>query len=184
MKKLLILTIALSTVISINVKAQKKSENNKFAFELYKELIKNTSGDLVFSPYGVSQAMAMAYSGANGKTAEQMKKVMHYSANPQNLAKWFYNINKHLSCYSDTFSMAFDNQLYLQKNYKFVPSYLQLMTTQYLATLNNVNFKSSCGRKKATQPIPVKTDPKKLPLNLATIKHGTAASKKTLSKCR
>src|SRR3989344_7160709 len=45
--------------------------NNKFAFDLYSELDKSESGNVFYSPYSISAALAMAYEGAEGKTAEE-----------------------------------------------------------------------------------------------------------------
>ncbi len=51
--------------------------NAEFAFDLYREL---ATGDanLVFSPYSISTALAMAYAGAAGTTAMEMETVMHF----------------------------------------------------------------------------------------------------------
>ena len=41
--------------------------NNDFAVNFYKRL-SGMTGNIVFSPYSISLAMAMAYAGANGET--------------------------------------------------------------------------------------------------------------------
>ena len=45
--------------------------NNKFAFELYGEL-RAGKGNLFFSPYSISTALAMTYVGARGQTERQI----------------------------------------------------------------------------------------------------------------
>src|SRR6266446_7698336 len=52
--------------------------NNEFALDLYARLAKK-EGNVVFSPYSVSNALAMTYAGARGETAEQMAKVLHFT---------------------------------------------------------------------------------------------------------
>jgi len=46
--------------------------NNKFALELYAKL-RSKEGNLFFSPYSISTALAMAYAGAQGQT-ESVRK--------------------------------------------------------------------------------------------------------------
>ncbi len=51
--------------------------NNEFALELYAEL-RTEEGNLFFSPYSISTALAMAYAGAKGQTEMQMAEVLHF----------------------------------------------------------------------------------------------------------
>ena len=52
--------------------------NNQFAIDLYKKLAEK-DGNIVFSPYSISSALAMTYAGARGQTAEEMAKVLHFT---------------------------------------------------------------------------------------------------------
>jgi serine protease inhibitor len=53
--------------------------NSDFAFDLYKQLVKENDGkNLFFSPYSVSGALAMTAEGARGKTAAEMGKVLRF----------------------------------------------------------------------------------------------------------
>ncbi|RLD79394.1 MAG: hypothetical protein DRJ10_08895, partial [Bacteroidetes bacterium] len=50
--------------------------NNQFAVDYYK--VFNTPGEnIVLSPFGISNCMAMAYIGSEGATQEQIAKSMH-----------------------------------------------------------------------------------------------------------
>jgi len=51
--------------------------NNSFAFNLYQEL-KGSEGNMFFSPYSISLALAMTYAGARDSTAQQMAGTLHY----------------------------------------------------------------------------------------------------------
>jgi serpin B len=60
-------------------------DNTRFAFELYRELAPGNSGNLFYSPYSISIALAMAYAGAAGQTAQQMSRALHYTLAPARL---------------------------------------------------------------------------------------------------
>ncbi|MEN8216793.1 MAG: serpin family protein [Pseudomonadota bacterium] len=53
------------------------ADNTAFAFELYPQL--QAEGNLFFSPYSISSALAMTYAGARGNTAAQMSQVLHFA---------------------------------------------------------------------------------------------------------
>ena len=71
--------------------------NNKFAFDLYSELDKTNNKNVFYSPYSISSALAMTYEGAKGKTADEMKSVLHLPAKnilQPNFAAIYNEINK------------------------------------------------------------------------------------------
>src|SRR6187399_2849177 len=51
--------------------------NMAFAADLYNQL-KDKPGNLFFSPFSISTALAMAYAGARGKTAGEMENALHF----------------------------------------------------------------------------------------------------------
>jgi serpin B len=57
------------------------SSINIFAFDLYKELVRDKDASIFFSPYGISTAMSMLYLGATETAKEEMQKVLHYQNN-------------------------------------------------------------------------------------------------------
>jgi serine protease inhibitor len=58
--------------------------NNQFAFDLYARLDQK-EGNIVFSPYSISTALAMAYGGARGDTAAEMAKTLHFDLGQERL---------------------------------------------------------------------------------------------------
>jgi serine protease inhibitor len=62
--------------------------NNDFACELYRNLSKENDGkNLFFSPYSISNALAMTLEGARGETAAEMGKVMGLPESLQNIGE-------------------------------------------------------------------------------------------------
>lgn len=72
--------------------------NNEFAFDLYKQLVKEAKPgeNVCFSPYSISTAMAMAYAGARGATAKQMSKVLHFDPDQEKLHPAFAALSRQL----------------------------------------------------------------------------------------
>jgi serpin B len=70
--------------------------NTAFAFDLYAELRDDSNGNLLFSPYSVSQALAMTYAGARGETATQMSEALGFSLDQPALHEAFGGLNADL----------------------------------------------------------------------------------------
>jgi serpin B len=113
--------------------------NNKFAFELYKELDKSEKGNVFYSPYSISVALAMTYEGARGKTAEEIKSVFHFPENSvlrPNSAAIYNDINEG----SDTYELRTGNALWVQRDYPLLQDYLATVEKYYGGKAANVDF--------------------------------------------
>ncbi len=103
--------------------------NNEFALELYAKL-RGKEGNLFFSPYSISTALAMAYAGAQGQTETQMAGALHFPviAKPgtelsstlirekQRFASVFGKIIKDLNSRRDLFISAVIHKAYVDVN--------------------------------------------------------------------
>jgi serpin B len=58
--------------------------NTGFALDLYQKL-RATEGNLFFSPYSISTALAMTYAGSRGDTQTQMATALHFLPNQDHL---------------------------------------------------------------------------------------------------
>ena len=56
--------------------------NSAFAFDLYQNL-RDNNGNLFYSPYSISLALAMTYAGARGETEHQMAETLRFSSCPR-----------------------------------------------------------------------------------------------------
>lgn len=71
--------------------------NNAFAFAFYNRLDRPDEANILFSPYSISQAFAMAYAGAEGETAQQIAAAMHFSLSQDELHPAFADLNTNLT---------------------------------------------------------------------------------------
>jgi len=113
--------------------------NNQFAFELYHELLKTNDGNIFYSPYSISAALAMTYEGAKGDTADEMKAVFHFPAENvlrPNFAAIYNEINKA----DKSYQLNTGNALWAQQDYPFLEDYINTVETYYGGKAAGVDF--------------------------------------------
>ena len=115
--------------------------NTDFSFDLYR-ILKHEQGDLFFSPYSISSALAMTYAGANARTRLQMAKTLNFRIGEDDIHSTFSRINKELDLISKNRGIQLEvaNSLWLQKEYKFLPSYLSLVEKFYDSAIFSVDY--------------------------------------------
>jgi serpin B len=125
--------------------------NTAFAFDLYQAL-RSSSGNLVYSPYSISLAFAMAYGGAGGETASQIAQVLHYSLPQDQFHPAFDALDLELAqraaqatgvTPSERFSLNIANALWGQSGWSFLPKFLDLLAADYGAGMRLVDFQKS-----------------------------------------
>ena len=62
--------------------------NSQFAFDLY-QVIREAEGNLFYSPYSISLALAMTYAGASGDTEDQMADTLQFLLSQEKLHSAF-----------------------------------------------------------------------------------------------
>lgn len=72
------------------------SDNTDFAVRLYQEL-REEEGNLFFSPYSISAALAMTYAGARGSTEREMAQTLAFTLPPDRLHPAFNALDLELS---------------------------------------------------------------------------------------
>ena len=123
--------------------------NTAFAVDLYHALSAE-DGNVFFSPYSISEALAMAYAGAAGETEDQMADVLHFTLWPEELHMAFQALRAYLMSQdrflenpeSDAFSLNVANSLWGQQDHGFLESYNGLLRTRYGAELREVDYRA------------------------------------------
>ncbi len=123
--------------------ASAAKDNNRFAFDLYAKL-RAADGDVVFSPYSISTALAMTYAGARGETAEQMESVMHYSLGQEKLHHALGTMVDDLNDRGGRgkYELVVANRLWGERTRTFLPEFLELNKKFYGAGFELVDFKT------------------------------------------
>ena len=121
--------------------------NNAFAFDLYHRL-QNEPGNLFFSPYSISIALAMTYAGTVRDTESQMAQVMHFDLPQAQLHPAFNQIALELAQRataegvdpSQAFTLHVVNATWGQKGYTFLSGYLDILAEDYGAGVRQLDF--------------------------------------------
>lgn len=121
--------------------------NNEFAFDLYQQ-VRGEDGNLFYSPYSISTALAMTYAGARGETEQQMADTLHFTLPQDQLHSAFNLLNLQLTQQSEQkqseedtpFTLNIANALWGQSGYGFEQDFLELLAANYGAGMRLLNF--------------------------------------------
>lgn len=120
-------------------------ESNTFALDLYGKLAQQ-DGNLFFSPYSISTALAMTYAGARGETASQMAKTLHFMLGQERLHSAFGHLTKELQGTREVrqvppkYQLHIASHLWGQKDYQFLPDFLKTIQNNYDGGFKEVDF--------------------------------------------
>ncbi len=121
--------------------------NNEFALQLYQQL-RTQEGNLIYSPYSISQALAMTYAGARGETETQMAAALHFLLAQSALHPAFNALSLELDkranvsdeFASGAFHLRIANALWGQKEFAFLPDFLDTLAENYAAGMSLMDF--------------------------------------------
>ncbi|NOX71071.1 MAG: serpin family protein, partial [Candidatus Micrarchaeota archaeon] len=94
--------------------------NNRFAVGLYSEMSRKTDGNIFFSPWSITTAMAMAYEGARSDTADEMQKVFGFPQESNSRRASFARMLNMLNKAGGKYELLTANAIWLQKDYSFL----------------------------------------------------------------
>jgi len=135
--------------------------NNEFSFNLYSQLNKEVPGNIFYSPYSISTALAMTFEGAKGQTAEEMYKVLRFTpcvckkapcecdapnTRRPATASIYNSINKN----QDSYQLSTGNALWGQADFPFLPDYTATVEKYYGGKVTNLDFKNETEKSRVT----------------------------------
>lgn len=124
--------------------------NTRFALALYGALY-DKGANLFCSPYSISQALGMTYAGARGTTEQEMAKALGFTLPQERLHAAFNALDQALAARGakvakgegERFSLHITNALWGQKDYAFLPAFLDTLAQNYGAGLRLLDFKGA-----------------------------------------
>jgi serpin B len=122
--------------------------SNAFGFDLYQRL-RNEPGNLVFSPASITTVLTMAWGGAEGETAAQMRKVLHLAGSAGDVMASSGQLARSLQDPSRPLLFRIANQLFTEQTYKLVPAYVEKTRAAFGAPVETLDFKTAPERARA-----------------------------------
>jgi serpin B len=124
--------------------------NSLFALDLYQAL-REQEGNLFYSPYSISAALAMTYAGARGQTEAQMAQALHFALPQETLHGSFALLAGELASRGEGaegkdgegFRLHVANALWLQHDFDLLADYLALVEAAYGAAPHPVDFQGA-----------------------------------------
>ncbi len=116
---------------------------NQFGFDLKEQL--NSRENLLLSPFSISSALAMAATGANGATYNEMAKVLYLPEDREESDEQFRTLLEHLTQgdqKSNDVILEIHNSLWMQTGGQFFPLYQQRVVRDYQGILRQADFEN------------------------------------------
>jgi serpin B len=119
-------------------------DNSSFALAFYRQL-HTSEGNLFFSPYSISTALALVYGGARGETEKQMAKTLHFSLDQSCLHLAFSTLQSQLNAMEREGGLRLfvANSLRPQQGDGFLSAYLSLAKERYGVSLTPVDYEQA-----------------------------------------
>jgi serpin B len=120
--------------------------NNAFALDMYRSL-RGDDGNLIFSPFSISLALAMTYAGARGDTESQMADALHFDLPQSQLHPAFNALDLGLaergksgSKDQNPLQLNIVNAVWAEQNFPFLPDFLDTLALNYGAGIHQADF--------------------------------------------
>ena len=115
--------------------------NNRFAINLYSQY-KSEEGNIFFSPFSISTAMAMVYEGAEGKTAKEIKSVFGFPKYDNSRRNQYSNLLSEINKKDKEYALKTANALWAEQDFHFLDEYLTTVEKYYGGKTTNLDFKN------------------------------------------
>ena len=123
-------------------------DNNDFALAMYAQL-RQRSGNLIFSPFGIRAGLGMAEAGAKGETAAQMRDALRVSPDDEAHVA-FAEIIQRLNATEGMYELVVANSLWCQDSGPLQPEFLDLIARHYAGGVNVLDFLHAVGAARET----------------------------------
>lgn len=124
------------------------STNNELGFDLFHNVVDDTSGNVALSPFSVSLSLGMLYAGTEGETRAEMRNALGYSVDDETLGRAYEQLRTEMAVRgqstADEDELAFHferaNAIWGDSGYPFDEPRLRSVGNQYGSNFQTVDF--------------------------------------------
>ncbi|KAK4872894.1 hypothetical protein RN001_014923 [Aquatica leii] len=113
--------------------------NNKFSFDVYKEIKATENGNFLFCPLSAEIILGLTRVGARGKTGAEMSKALHLPDDVNKIERIFKTLTPKLKS-DEGYTLNSANRMYLQMDYEIRKDFINIAQNSFLADVENVDF--------------------------------------------
>lgn len=115
--------------------------NTDFALKLFAQ-VRARPTNIIFSPYGISCALAMLHAGARGQTAEQLARAAAFPQPVTNLPGLFHELDTqlHRAARKESTELTVANSVWTQAGHEFRRDFLDLVKANYHSVVSPLDF--------------------------------------------
>ena len=130
--------------------ARLAESNNRFAMDLFKQVNPGRE-NIIYSPYSISNILALVYGGSRERTADEMAEVLYFPENHQDLHRAEKTLGESLDSVNSApgTELIKANAIWAQENFTFLPGYFELAEKSYGAPLELVDFIQEASREES-----------------------------------
>lgn len=114
--------------------------NNQFALNLYTQLVESgEQGNLFYSPWSISTALALVYEGAQGRTADEIESVFSFPDDDNLRRSSFSAVHRDLND-NQGYTLTTSNALWIKKGYPLSEAYVNVARESYTSDVSEIDF--------------------------------------------
>ena len=119
--------------------------NNKFAFNIFKEISKDENNKNVFiSPLSISMALTMTYNGAKENTKAEMNKVLGYEGmNDDKINNSYKILHSYLENIDENVKLNLSNSIWIREGQNINKEFININKDIFGAKVDNLDFSKS-----------------------------------------
>jgi len=110
---------------------------SQFSSELYSKASEGQTSNIILSPFSIHMAVSLAYMGANGKTADEMKTGLKLQESKEKTAE---QINELIKPLQNNTMLKVANKVYVMESYHVTPFFNDIARTKFHSESETVDF--------------------------------------------
>ena len=128
-----------------NISGELLGANNKFAFDIFGELLTRDKGKNIFiSPFSITTALTMAYNGAEADTRDAMAEVLGFSGmDLEDLNSNFSKLLVAIQSADPDIELDIANSIWVRSGFKVKEDYLTRVAQYYYSRVQDLDFSKS-----------------------------------------